>query len=278
MRNGDVASLRWHLRGELLRKHLGLTNPRLFGQSHVGTKRLVEDYTQAVAAALDFLCDVNADQDTPDTIVEKLSFFNETRHAFGRSAFLFSGGAMLGLYHMGVIKSLLQKKLLPRVISGASAGSIAAALLGTHTDDEMLDLLDNGGIDLNFFGIRSKSQAQQSGAALVASAKLSKPRPPNSEPDPAAEYRVSMEGERGWHKFLLLLPEPLKSLAAELRRVVPRWVKERTLLDIEVLGECLRRNVGDMTFAEAYVDVASACARVQLAVTCAPTGISTPDG
>lgn len=244
MRKGDVASLRWHLRGELLRKHLGLTNPQLFTRSHVGTKRLVEEYTEAVAAALDFLCDVGAETDTADSIVEKLAFFNETRHAFGRSAFLFSGGGMMGLYHMGVIKALVEKKLLPRVISGASAGSIAAALLGCHTDDELLHLLNSGGVDLNFFGVRAR------GASPAA--------PPAAEAPGAAAAGTDIGASGGlpggwWHKLVLLLPEPLKSLAVEARRTVPRWVKERTLLDIEVLGECLRRNVGDLTFAEAYV-------------------------
>ena len=233
VRKGDVASLRWHLRGELLRKHLGLTNPQLFTKSHVGTKRLVEEYTEAVAAALDFLCDVGAETDTADSIVEKLAFFNETRHAFGRSAFLFSGGGMMGLYHMGVIKALVEKQLLPRVISGASAGSIAAALLGCHTDEELLHLLNTGGVDLNFFGVRGR----EASAAP-------------KEPDNAASGGIP---DGWWHKLVLLLPEPLKSLAVEARRAVPRWVKERTLLDIEVLGDCLRRNVGDLTFAEAYV-------------------------
>lgn len=41
-----------------------------------------------------------------------------------------SGGAYLGYYHMGVIKALFAENLLPRVISGASAGSIMTALIG----------------------------------------------------------------------------------------------------------------------------------------------------
>lgn len=84
--------------------------------------------------------------------VEKLSFFNETRHAFGRSAMMFSGGSTMGarvlsvgsggvlttrsfdgpgLYHAGVIKALDEAALLPRIISGASVGAVIAAILGT---------------------------------------------------------------------------------------------------------------------------------------------------
>ena len=41
-----------------------------------------------------------------------------------------SGGAYLGYYHVGVIKALWSQNLMPRVISGASAGSIITALIG----------------------------------------------------------------------------------------------------------------------------------------------------
>ena len=40
------------------------------------------------------------------------------------------GGAYLGYYHMGLAKSLYFEGLLPKVISGASAGSLITAVLG----------------------------------------------------------------------------------------------------------------------------------------------------
>ena len=43
----------------------------------------------------------------------------------------------MGVYHMGVIKAMYDQGLLPRIISGASAGSLVAALVCTLTDDEM---------------------------------------------------------------------------------------------------------------------------------------------
>ncbi len=52
----------------------------------------------------------------------KLAFFNEIRHAYGRSALLLSGGAALGLYHIGVCRALAAEGMLPRVVNGASAG------------------------------------------------------------------------------------------------------------------------------------------------------------
>jgi predicted acylesterase/phospholipase RssA len=70
----------------------------------------------------------------------KLRFFLEMRHSLGRSALLLSGGITLGMYHLGVVKALHTNGLLPRVISGSSAGSIVAAIVGSTTDDEMPDI------------------------------------------------------------------------------------------------------------------------------------------
>mgnify|MGYP001045083335 CR=1 FL=1 len=54
---------------------------------------------------------------------------------------MLSGGAALGIYHMGVVKSLWENGLLPHVISGSSAGSIVAAMLGTHNDEELREVM-----------------------------------------------------------------------------------------------------------------------------------------
>jgi predicted acylesterase/phospholipase RssA len=54
---------------------------------------------------------------------------------------MLSGGAGLGFFHGGVVKSLVEHDLLPDVISGASAGSIIAGLVGTRTNDELSDIL-----------------------------------------------------------------------------------------------------------------------------------------
>jgi len=63
---------------------------------------------QVVVKALNYVCDVNPSLDHigPDV---KLAFFNETRHAFGRTALLLSGGAGLGFYHVGFVKALFDQ-------------------------------------------------------------------------------------------------------------------------------------------------------------------------
>lgn len=48
----------------------------------------------------------------------------------------------LGLNHIGVIKCLHEAQLLPRIISGASSGSIMASLVCTRTNDELPSMFD----------------------------------------------------------------------------------------------------------------------------------------
>lgn len=104
----------------------------------IGTKQLIEEFIKQVCESLDLI--YQADENEVD-FYEKLSFFDETAHAFGRSCMMLSGGAGLGFFHGGVVKSLVEHDLLPDVISGASAGSIIAGLVGTRTDEELSDIL-----------------------------------------------------------------------------------------------------------------------------------------
>lgn len=126
---GDIFNLMFRMRGGLARDQFGILHEALFTKAMAGTKDIIEDYHETVMKALDFICDSPiADDEIPTDA--KLAFFNETRHAYGRTALMLSGGAYLGFYHVGVARALWKQGLLPRVISGASAGSITASLLG----------------------------------------------------------------------------------------------------------------------------------------------------
>lgn len=60
---------------------------------------------------------------------------------YGRTALCLSGGAGFGLYHLGVVRELLDRKLLPSIITGTSAGALMGALVCTRTDDELRQVL-----------------------------------------------------------------------------------------------------------------------------------------
>jgi len=65
------------------------------------------------------------------------TFLKRARAAYGRTALCLSGGAMMGCYHFGHVRALLDEGVLPHIISGTSSGSVVAALLCTRTDEEI---------------------------------------------------------------------------------------------------------------------------------------------
>lgn len=109
-------------------------NPRLYQRSRLGTKQLIENYIDEIVRSLQYIHDAPLKTISVD---EKLDFFERVDHCFGSSALMLSGGAILGYFHYGVVKAMFERDVLPNVISGSSAGSIVAAVLGTRTDDEL---------------------------------------------------------------------------------------------------------------------------------------------
>ncbi|KAI0650734.1 patatin-domain-containing protein [Trametes meyenii] len=105
-------------------------------QTYYGTKVLIESYLDEVERALEYV------RETPDiSNEEKKRFFKSANTNLGTSALCLSGGASFGYYHFGVVKAFLDQSLLPRVISGTSAGGLVAALVCTRTDAELRELL-----------------------------------------------------------------------------------------------------------------------------------------
>jgi len=145
---GDARQLAFHL-AESLHGNLGNTaNPALYVFARIGTKQLIHDYVAEAAQCLNWICD------TPNvdfSLDEKMLFFKRTGTSFGRSALLLSGGATLGMFHLGVIRALWDQRLLPRVISGSSAGAIIAAVVGTRTDEEIPSIFEAGSFNLHAF-------------------------------------------------------------------------------------------------------------------------------
>ena len=115
----------------------GMGHPILYAKAKLGTKRLITEYIDEVANALEHIAATSHAEIPFD---EKLDFFRRASHCFGRSALMLSGGAALGNFHIGVAKTLVDQDLLPNIISGSSAGSVVAAALGTLSGRE-LDLV-----------------------------------------------------------------------------------------------------------------------------------------
>ena len=89
MRRRDIFELMFILRGGIARNKFGLLHEGLFSRALAGTKILIETYHNVVCAALDFVCDSPVKEGEPPIPTEaRLAFFNETRHAYGRSALI----------------------------------------------------------------------------------------------------------------------------------------------------------------------------------------------
>ncbi|KAG9320408.1 hypothetical protein KVV02_008348 [Mortierella alpina] len=136
--SGDLGLMIFLLRTSLSRNLGNVGRPQLYAETIIGTKRLIEDYNAEVIRQLNIICDTESDD---FSMAAKLEFFTHTRQAFGRTALLLSGGATMGLIHIGVVKTLHENQLLPRIISGSSCGSIIAAILCTRIDEDIPSIL-----------------------------------------------------------------------------------------------------------------------------------------
>ena len=150
--SGDVEEIMFGLRAELLRNLGNMSN--LGRRLHApvgGVPKLVREYINEVKTCLKLLS-----KDSKIPITEKLSFLQETRHVFGRTGLLLSGGGSLGTFHIGVCRALNRKNLLPRVLAGSSVGSVIAAVICTRTSEELHDFFSDENFesalpDLTFF-------------------------------------------------------------------------------------------------------------------------------
>ncbi|KAG9564432.1 patatin-domain-containing protein, partial [Aureobasidium melanogenum] len=228
----DILGLVNLLRSGLVRNLGNITAPRLYNRAYAGTKLLIEDYITQVALAVEYVTayPTSPMYDTSLTNQAKLDLLHDTRQALGRSVLVLQGGSIFGLCHIGVVKALHLRGLLPRIISGTATGALMAALVGVHNEDELLKFLSGEGIDLTAFATRSDQMAKNGNGGFT---------------------------QYGWFSTWF--------------RRAKRFVTEGYLLDSRVLEECVRANVGDLTFMEAY----QRTKRV-LNITVAPTGNGMP--
>eukprot|EP00520_Triparma_pacifica_P014885 CAMPEP_0118656336 /NCGR_PEP_ID=MMETSP0785-20121206/13438_1 /TAXON_ID=91992 /ORGANISM="Bolidomonas pacifica, Strain CCMP 1866" /LENGTH=633 /DNA_ID=CAMNT_0006549195 /DNA_START=379 /DNA_END=2280 /DNA_ORIENTATION=+ len=250
------------LRGGMSRSKYGLLHPGLFSKAMGGTKHLVEEYNQMICLGLDFVCNATVmEGDEPIPSDARLAFFNETRHAYGRTAMLLSGGAALGFYHAGVVKALLENNLMPRVIGGASAGSILCAMIGTRTDDEMFDGLFQvkgtnapghyGKLALDFF--------RPQGYHNEMSQRVEGDKTKYDLLPPMGFTSKKMGGTTGiWNDlkraFVLLTPSGLRWVSGLVTDVLTGQMKAKDMLmnDTKHFRRCCRINIGEFTFQEAF--------------------------
>ncbi|OAA36834.1 Acyl transferase/acyl hydrolase/lysophospholipase [Metarhizium rileyi] len=139
--SNDLRSMMHLIRTELSRDLGGMGSVDLYRHSHAGTKKLIEQYVESAIETIDAIVTQSALNHHPIGVKDLLEGMLFSRQSFGRSALLLSGGGTFGMTHIGVLKALFEQQLLPRIISGASAGSIVCAVMCTKTDEEIPELI-----------------------------------------------------------------------------------------------------------------------------------------
>ncbi|KAI0873040.1 hypothetical protein GGS24DRAFT_410994 [Hypoxylon argillaceum] len=215
--DNDLQSLVDLVRSGLVRNLGNITAPKLYNRSFAGTKYLIEEYIPQVAGAIE---DINAESTSPQqeydhvftlSTQRKLDFLHDARQAFGRTTLVLQGGAIFGLCHVGVVKALFLRGLLPRIITGTATGALIASLVAIHTEDELPGVLKGDGIDLSAFQTHEQQVHNNS--------------------------KWTPRGNAGW--------------ATLIRRALRFW-REGYFLDVKVLEDCVKANLGDLTFEEAF--------------------------
>ena len=139
-RSGDPERLFYYFNEGLHGNMGGMGAPQLYNKAKSGTKLLIDQYIEEIVAALKDLEDMQDVIDLPT----KIGYFERASGCFGKTALMFSGAGSLGAFHVGVAKALAEQKLIPSVVSGASAGSVVAAVIGTHKAEVVPELLARG--------------------------------------------------------------------------------------------------------------------------------------
>lgn len=207
----DQAQLIRLLQASLVRNYGNITDLNLYNRAYSGTKMEIEDYVKLQTEAVRKIIDTPPEEGGV-TVQRKMDLMHNGRQAYGRTCLVLQGGSIFGLCHLGVIKALHEQDMLPRIIAGTATGALMAALVATHVEADLDDLLRGDSINLEAF-TRALDEAGV----------------------PAARPRSA--GESIYQRFC---PR------------TKRFMHSGYVLNVQHLEDCVRANVGDLTFEDAF--------------------------
>ena len=162
-----ISTMQYLLAGVVKRNHLQLDellvqNARSIAEmGYYGlskySRHIIKAYYQEVEKCLDYIADApigQQQQPSPGVssivtdhhsrlpqrdLMDRITQLRKMKQNMGRTALMLSGGGAQAMYHLGVIKALIESKLYDdiKVISGTSGGSITAAMCAIKTADEL---------------------------------------------------------------------------------------------------------------------------------------------
>ncbi|KAK4519357.1 uncharacterized protein ATC70_009592 [Mucor velutinosus] len=138
----DRRAMTFALRLSLSRNLGDMGNSALYGHCYIGTKTLISDYIDHIIEQVQWIGDTTTPTVDMD-FKQRHDYFMNLRHSYGRTALLLSGGGTLGYFHIGVLKTLVNARLLPRILSGASTGSVMASIVCTLNEQDRVTMLND---------------------------------------------------------------------------------------------------------------------------------------
>jgi len=115
----------------------GVLREELYSQCWDGTKAIVEEYIQSVVMGVCYLRSSVGDRSLSPQFIPQIKSMIDKSASYGKAGLCLSGGAAMGQQHLGVIRALREEGILPRIISGTSAGAVIGAFVCTRTDKEL---------------------------------------------------------------------------------------------------------------------------------------------
>ncbi|OJD12061.1 hypothetical protein AJ78_07290 [Emergomyces pasteurianus Ep9510] len=217
--NNDIWAIVHLIRSGLVRNLVNITSPQLYDRAHSGTKLLIEEYISELGRAIEYITGLETVPRDPIAFdsQDKVQLLHDTRQAFGRSTLILQGGAVYGTCHLGIVKALFLRGLLPRIITGTATGALAAALVAVHTDDELIPVLNGERIDEAASGRLFKQKRIKRRNIL----KL-----------------LARDNGYGWLPTLI--------------RRTEEYIRDSYFPDLKLLEEYVKAAVGEMTFEEAF--------------------------
>lgn len=209
-------------------------NLNLYRHSHIGTKKLIEDYLHE--------CEISIKELIHNSDIDKTYLLNilmQTRKKIGRTALVLSGGATFGLFHIGVLVSLFEQDLLPKVISGSSAGAIVASILSIHTKEEFDKLfVQVFSTKFNIFG----DESEDASINMQDANKDQKIYKQHAKDENSKDRKKNGED----------LDDGDKIKQSSLFTKLQNFMKSGAWFDNKYLIETMISFLGDITFREAY--------------------------
>ncbi len=106
-RRGETWTLMNAFQDALFRHQGECAQPELYQVARAGTKRVIGEYLEELETCFAYLLDLQA-PGVDDAY--RLAQVKRVGRVYGRPALMLSGGALLGLFHFGVVKALFERR------------------------------------------------------------------------------------------------------------------------------------------------------------------------